>query len=85
MAQTETLHKAEDAAARQGWKVLDSEDFPGDGIIAPHSITLCETRGTQPFATHFFNRQDGGFCNGHYHDKIGEARQDFRHRVAKGR
>lgn len=52
----------------------------GRGATAPGAVVVREVGGHHPFATHFFNAQDGGYHSGNYFTDRDEAFADARER-----
>jgi hypothetical protein len=62
--------------------ILKSHPIPGDGVQAPGYVTLRQWAPDQ-WATHFYNRQDGGFHHGRYFSGLDNAEADFTRRVTE--
>ena len=81
-----SMKSALQLAKNKGWQLLDAgpTNSPSRGL-APFQIVLSETKGYQPFVTHYLNLEDGGFYSGHYFKTYQEAKKDFIERVNETR
>ena len=70
------LHDVERAAQRKGWSLLLVRHTPAAVATAPGAITLCKVRMGE-WATHYFNKEDGGFYHGHYHGNEADATEEW--------
>lgn len=68
MNTTTKLYDVNEQALKKGWTVVKSMAVKGDGILAPGDVVMSRIPGHHPFVVHFFNRQDGGFYFGEYHE-----------------
>jgi len=69
-------------AKRKGWEVVMVHHTPAAQATAPGAVTLCKVREDE-WVTHQFNKEDGGFYHGHYHDNVMHAVEEWFERATK--
>lgn len=66
------------------YELLGFARVDGDSIQAPGAYILVrrQFKAADPYASWFYNAQDGGLHHGHYHSDPAIARHDYWQRVA---